>query len=134
MHELYRANNLALIAINEAYLMHKWHSFRPLYAQCQQLPTEFPNTPIMILSATVTPDILVKLIRLFSTPVIEKGSMHTWKPLNVVLRLGKSVKVCKLITHLIQLMLLPDYIIVGIQLSKRLAHNYAMMHLWVHFY
>jgi len=76
VHELYWANNLALIAINEAHLMCKWQSFRPLYAQCQELSTEFPNTPIMTHSATVTPDILVKLVHFFSTPVIEKGSVH----------------------------------------------------------
>jgi len=74
VYELYRANNLALIAINKVRLMYKWHSFRPLYAQCQELPTEFLNTLIMTLSATVTPDILVKLIHFCSTPVIEKGS------------------------------------------------------------
>jgi len=73
VHELYWANNLALISIDKAHLMYKWQSFRPLYAQCQELPTEFPNTPIMTLSAMVTPDIL---IHFFSTPVIEKGSVH----------------------------------------------------------
>lgn len=76
IHDLYEADNLALIAIDEAHLMYEWHSFRPLYAQCQELPTEFPNTPIMMLSATVTPDILVKLRSFLNNPVIEKGSVH----------------------------------------------------------
>ena len=76
VHDLDRANNLALIAIDEAHLMYEWHSFRPLYAQCQELPLEFPNTPIMTLSATVTPDVLVKLRSFLRTPVIEKGSVH----------------------------------------------------------
>ena len=52
--DLYKANNLALIAIDEAHLIYEWHSFRPLYAQCQELPTEFPNIPIMSIIRAVT--------------------------------------------------------------------------------
>jgi len=74
--ELDRADSLALIAIDEAHLMYEWHSFRPLYTHCQELPLEFPNTPIMALSATVTPDIMVKLQNFLRNPLIEKGSVH----------------------------------------------------------
>jgi len=101
---------LALIAINEAHLMYEWHSFRPLYAQCQELPKEFPNTPIMTLSATVTPDVLVKLTRFLSTPVIEKGSVH--RP-NIYLEATecdfKTGKECQGL-YLVQLMSLPRII------------------------
>jgi len=65
--------NLALITIDEAHLIYEWHSFRPLYAQCQELPSEFPNTPN---NGTVTPDILVKLKGFLKSPEIEKVSVH----------------------------------------------------------
>ena len=72
---LEEVNQLSLIALDEAHLMYEWNSFRPLYIRCQDLPSLFPNTPVMALSATVTPEIMSKLQSFLRNPVIEKGSV-----------------------------------------------------------
>ena len=73
---LEEANRLSLIAIDEAHLMYEWHSFRPLYIKCQDLPSVFPDTPVMTLIATVTPEIMTKLQGFLRNPIIEKGSVY----------------------------------------------------------
>ena len=73
---LEEADQLSLIALDEAHLMYEWNSFRPLYIRCQDLPSLFPDTPVMVLSATVTPEIMSKLQSFLRNPVIEKGSVY----------------------------------------------------------
>ena len=73
---LEEADQLSLIALDEAHLMYEWNSFRPLYIRCQDLPSLFPDTPVMALSATVTPQIMSKLQSFLRNPVIEKGSVY----------------------------------------------------------
>ena len=73
---LEKADQLSLIALDEAHLMYEWNSFRPLYIRCQGLPSLFPDTPVMALSATVTPEIMFKLQSFLRNPVIEKGSVY----------------------------------------------------------
>jgi len=73
---LEQADRLSLIAIDEAHLIYEWHSFRPMYMHCQELPSAFPSTPIMTLSATVTPEIMTKLQSFLRNPVVEKGSVY----------------------------------------------------------
>ena len=73
---LEEADQLSHIALDEAHLMYEWNSFRPLYIRCQDLPSLFPDTPVMALSATVTPEIMSKLQSFLRNPVIEKGSVY----------------------------------------------------------
>ena len=47
--------NLSLIAIDEAHCISEWgHEFRPDYRNLQQLRRDFPNTPVIALTATAT--------------------------------------------------------------------------------
>ena len=69
---LENGDQLCLIVIDEAHLMYEWHSFRPRYLKCQDIPSLFPSTPIMALSATVTPEIMAKLQSFLRNPIIEK--------------------------------------------------------------
>ena len=69
-------DQLCFIAIDEAHLIYEWNSFRPMYLKCQDIPSLFPSTPIMALSATVTPDIMAKLQSFLRNPIIEKGSVY----------------------------------------------------------
>ena len=73
---LEEANQPSLITIDDTHLMHEWHSFQPLYIKCQDLPSIFPDTPVMTLSTTVTPEIMTKLQGFLQNPVIEKGSVY----------------------------------------------------------
>ena len=71
-----KSDQLCLIAIDEAHLIYEWHSFRPMYTKCQDLPSLFPSIPIMALSATVTSEIMAKLGRFLRNPTVEKGSVY----------------------------------------------------------
>ena len=73
---LEKGDQLCLIAIDEAHLIYEWHSFRPMYTKCQELPSLFPSIPIMALSATVTSEIMAKLQSFLRNPTVEKGSVY----------------------------------------------------------
>ena len=70
------ARKLSLIAIDEGHLYHEWQEFRPAYRDLANLKYEFPRTPVMILTATATPETTKELLTLLCDPVIARGSVN----------------------------------------------------------
>ena len=60
LQQLVEAEKLSLIAIDEVHLFHLWQEFRHSYKKLENLKVEFPNTPLMILTATAS-DVVEKV-------------------------------------------------------------------------
>ena len=73
---MHHEGRLGLIAIDEAHLVYYWQDFRQSYKRCEELRVLFPGTPLMALSATVTPQIQRALENFLHNPVIEKGTVN----------------------------------------------------------
>ena len=55
LHTLVRANQLSLIAIDEAHLFTEWSEFRTAFSDLRNIKSHFPSIQIMCLTATATP-------------------------------------------------------------------------------
>ena len=66
---------LGLIAIDEAHLIFDWQDFRQSYRRCEELHTLFPDTPLMAIPATVTPQIQVQLETFLLNPIVERSTI-----------------------------------------------------------
>ena len=74
---LVQANQLLLIAIDEAHLYSEWSDFRTAFSDLKNIKFDFPITPLMALTATATPDVEEELKNaVLCNPVIQKVSMN----------------------------------------------------------
>ena len=74
--QLVEADELSLIAIDEAHLFHQWQEFRHAYKDLEKLKVDFPNTPLMVLTATASDVVETSILRLVRSPTISKGSVN----------------------------------------------------------
>ena len=71
------SNQLLLIAIDEAHLYCEWSGFRTAFSDIKNIKFDFPTTPLMVLTATATPDIEEELKNaVLRNLVIQKVSMN----------------------------------------------------------
>ena len=74
---LVQANQLVLIAIDEAHLYCEWSDFRTAFTDLKNIKFDFPSTPLMALTATATPNVEEELKNMvLCNPVIQKVSMN----------------------------------------------------------
>lgn len=73
---LARNKQLSLIAIDEAHLFVDWADFRVAYNDLRKLKYDFPDTPIMALTATATPDVADEIKLLLRHPVVAQASAN----------------------------------------------------------
>ena len=67
------AVNLSLIAIDEAHCISEWgHDFRPDYRNLQALRDQFPNTPLIALTATATERVREDVLHQLKMPSAER--------------------------------------------------------------
>ncbi|ETO28304.1 RecQ family helicase MusN [Reticulomyxa filosa] len=60
--QLHKENGLCLFAIDECHCISTWgHEFRPSYRQLQLLKKDYPNIPVIALTATATPKIRIDI-------------------------------------------------------------------------
>jgi len=77
LHNLVQANQLLLIAIDEAHLYSEWSDFRSAFSDLKNIKYDFPTTPIMALTATASPDVEKNLKEdILHNPVLQKVSMN----------------------------------------------------------
>ena len=77
LHALVQANQLLLIAIDEAHLYSEWSDFQTAFSDLKNIKFDFPTIPLMALTATATPDVEEELKNaVLRNPVIQKVSMN----------------------------------------------------------
>ncbi len=94
--------NVNLLAVDESHCISQWgYDFRPPYLRIAEIRTLIPNTPVLALTATATPqvvnDIQEKL--LFSSPKVFQKSFERKNLAYVVFReedkLNRLLKICR---------------------------------------
>lgn len=74
--ESLKAMKINLIAIDEAHCISHWgKDFRPAYLDCKQLKEWLPNTPMIALTASATPEIqrdIIENLQMYRPEVIKK--------------------------------------------------------------
>ncbi|KAJ8774262.1 hypothetical protein K2173_009693 [Erythroxylum novogranatense] len=69
LEKCHNAGRLSLIAIDEAHCCSQWgHDFRPDYKNLGLLKTQFPNVPVLALTATATQKVQYDLIEMLKIP------------------------------------------------------------------
>ena len=68
--------HLSLIAIDEAHLCTEWSDFRSSYKELKKLKYDFPDVPIMALTATAMPEVVKDMKSLLRRPHIVQASVN----------------------------------------------------------
>ena len=74
--ELVSNGKVCMIAIDEAHLFHYWKEFRPAYKDLESLRTDFPNTPLMCLTATAPHCVEQSIHKLLRDPLLSRSSIN----------------------------------------------------------
>ena len=91
VNKLVHADQLCLIAVDEAHLFTEWSDFRSAYGDLRKLKYDYPDVPIMALTATADSMIEEDITKLLRHPVVEKASMN--RP-NITLNV-EELKTCR---------------------------------------
>ena len=60
---MYSRNKISRFVIDEAHCISQWgHDFRPDYKKLSELRCQFPNVPLMALTATATPRVRADIL------------------------------------------------------------------------
>ena len=74
--ELAINNKICLIAIDEAHLVFDWQSFRDKYRHLENIKSDLPTIPVMALTATASPSVLMKLKTFLHNPYVSQSSVN----------------------------------------------------------
>ncbi len=68
-----------LIAVDEAHCISKWgYDFRPPYLRIAQIRTDFPDVPVLALTATATPEVVKDIQDKLSLPPMPNREPRIW--------------------------------------------------------
>ncbi|MBL4624986.1 MAG: RecQ family ATP-dependent DNA helicase [Flavobacteriales bacterium] len=94
--------NVTLIAVDEAHCISQWgYDFRPPYLQIPEIRAHFPDVPIMALTATATPEVVIDIQEklAFKQPNVLQKSFErknlTYVVLNEEDKHGRLLKIIK---------------------------------------
>lgn len=95
LEQLYRRNMLQRFVIDEAHCVSQWgHDFRPDYRNLSVLRTNFPNVPMMAMTATATPKVRQDILHQLKM-VNTKWFIQSFNRANLKFEVrGKKLKSC----------------------------------------
>ncbi|KAI9053676.1 hypothetical protein LZ554_002630 [Drepanopeziza brunnea f. sp. 'monogermtubi'] len=103
---LYKKGKLARIVIDEAHCVSQWgHDFRPDYVALGRLRNDFPNVPLMALTATATRNVkddVMTNLGMTGCPVFSQSFNRPNLHYEVRLKRGKGV-LAKMVTEIVEL-------------------------------
>ena len=92
--------NINLIAVDEAHCISQWgYDFRPSYLKISTLKESFPQTPIIALTASATPQVqddIVKYLELKNAAIFHqsfKKENHSYSVFNVDSKINKAIEI-----------------------------------------
>ena len=70
---------VCLLAVDEAHCISQWgYDFRPPYLRIAEVRKDFPDVPVLALTATATPEVVRDIQDRLSLPALPDGSKREW--------------------------------------------------------